>query len=197
VAEVDLETASQSTPMFGLLATLRYLFNDIDFAGSKGTLREEWREIIVSALSLATRVIQIVKAPLSHQSPEGNFSTADGEDGDDDDGNEEGGGEGDESLGPSHQVQNSCCWRSIKEASLVLVSLVLKIPCTPISSTDDQHVSTRIFLFLFEVLIIVCSVADNGRSHGHWRALFKLAVPTSPPRGHFGMCIVISKWMNF
>jgi hypothetical protein len=114
LAERDLATAAAEAPMFGLLDALHQCV--LQGAPVRAADAVRWRLV-------AYRALAVVRPVLVHATPEGHADT-DPEAVDDLVDAADHGDEAREEVGPQTQVVNSCCWRTLRAASLLLATLV-------------------------------------------------------------------------
>ncbi|KAL8624379.1 hypothetical protein ACOMHN_012779 [Nucella lapillus] len=132
VAQTSLILAAASRPMYPTLHCIRCVLDGISYKSLKEEERQPWAKFVNCLLHVCLKVAEVVSPVVQNSSPEGNIP--------------------DEAiLGPGlkfdlglmAQVEESrqtvarmpeylvvCCWRSIKEVSLLLGHLCLHVPVT-------------------------------------------------------------------
>lgn len=122
-AKVDLVAVAKTSPLHGLLLTLRYLVSDIGLKKVAGEASDGWREVVASVLTCVADVTEIALQVVGDVAPEGYTAAAD-----------QFRGVGDCCSNPDADAAATgtaimqCSWHSIKGCSLLAATLLNECP---------------------------------------------------------------------
>ncbi|VDH97201.1 Hypothetical predicted protein [Mytilus galloprovincialis] len=123
MADQSLMSAACSKPLYPTLHSIRYVIQDVNFKLILSSDIPFWKTIVAELINGCLQISQIVSPVVQNSSPEGNIPS------------EVMGNITQTAEGLMPEYLTVCCWRSIKEVSLLLGLLCTNVP---VKNTGDQ-----------------------------------------------------------
>ncbi|KAL4224170.1 hypothetical protein ACF0H5_017623 [Mactra antiquata] len=159
-AKKSLVIAAANKPLYPTIQCMRYCFNDVEFSKIPQTQVESWRILLSRFVSLCCEISSVVSPIVCNSSPEGNvpMETLEGVDSSSDSLQTV-------TLMPEYLLV--CCWRSVKEMSLLLGWLTANVT---IATSVGSH-----GLLNYEQIMIIKDFFQKLLLESKHRGAFELA----------------------